>query len=101
MALVTRKSSETLPEKNEMDLHSKDFWAAFDHLAAQAGRTRSGLARAAGLDPTAFNPSKRTLAGGQERWPSTATLAKVLSATNMSFSEFARLVERSQDGAPP
>ena len=84
-----------------MDLQSKDLWAALDHLAAQAGRTRSGLARAAGLDPTAFNLSKRTLSGGQARWPSTATLAKVLSATNMSFSEFAKLVEREQDGTPP
>jgi phage repressor protein C with HTH and peptisase S24 domain len=80
-----------------MDLHSKDFWAALDHVAAQAGCTRSGLARAAGLDPTAFNLSKRTLSGGQERWPSTATVAKVLSATNISLSEFALLVERGRD----
>ena len=39
--------------------HGK-IWTAIDALARRYGLTPSGLARRAGLDATAFNPSKRT-----------------------------------------
>ena len=49
------------------------IWSGIDRLAHRAGLTPSGLARRAGLDPTTFNPSKRTSAdGAKPRWPSTA-----------------------------
>ncbi|MBW8270684.1 S24 family peptidase [Caldovatus aquaticus] len=69
-----------------------DIWRAIDALAAEHGLSASGLARKAGLDPTAFNPSKRIGADGRARWPSTESVAKVLSATNTSFDAFAALV---------
>jgi phage repressor protein C with HTH and peptisase S24 domain len=69
-----------------------DIWRALDALAAEHGLSASGLARKAGLDATAFNPSKRIGADGRSRWPSTESLAKVLGATGTGMAEFASLV---------
>jgi phage repressor protein C with HTH and peptisase S24 domain len=69
-----------------------DIWRALDALAAENGLSASGLARKAGLDPTAFNPSKRIGADGRARWPSTESLAKVLDATGTGIESFASLV---------
>jgi phage repressor protein C with HTH and peptisase S24 domain len=69
-----------------------DIWRAIDALAAEHGLSASGLARKAGLDPTAFNPSKRTGADGRSRWPSTESIAKVLTATGTGMEAFAALI---------
>ncbi len=69
-----------------------DIWRALDALAAEHGLSASGLARKAGLDPTAFNPSKRIGADGRARWPSTESVAKVLNATGLGIEDFASLV---------
>ena len=76
-------------------LDHQEIWAAIDKLAARLGTSPSGLARLAGLDPTSFNRSKRAGAEGEgrPRWLSTESLAKVLTATGVSFAEFARLAE--------
>ena len=71
-----------------------NIWLAIDRLASVHGLSPSGLARKAGLDPTSFNPSKRTGPGGKLRWPTTESIAKVLAATETNFSEFVALVER-------
>src|SRR5688572_29397968 len=73
------------------------IWRAIDALAARHGMSPSGLARLAGLDPTTFNKSKRSTDNGKLRWPSTESLAKVLSATGASLGDFVGLV--SEDGA--
>lgn len=70
----------------------EDIWRALDALAAENGLSASGLARKAGLDATAFNPSKRIGADGRARWPSTESVAKVLAATGAGFADFAALV---------
>lgn len=70
----------------------EDIWRAIDTLAAENGRSASGLARAAGLDPTTFNRSKRRTPDGRARWPSTESLSKVLKATGASLEAFAGLV---------
>ncbi len=77
-------------------MRHEDIWRAIDALAAEHGLSASGLARRAGLDATAFNPSKRTGVDGRARWPSTESVAKVLSATGTGFESFASLVT----GAP-
>ena len=74
-------------------LKHADVWRAIDVLAAKHGLSTSGLARRAGLDPTSFNKSKRVSEDGKRRWPSTASLAKILNATGTPFSAFAALVE--------
>jgi len=68
-------------------------WSAIDALASRYGLTASALARKAGLDPTAFNRSKRLSSDGRPRWPSTESIAKILNATGASLDEFIALVE--------
>ncbi|HWA23236.1 MAG TPA: helix-turn-helix transcriptional regulator [Caulobacterales bacterium] len=68
------------------------IWRAIDALAARRGLTASGLARAAGLDPTTFNRSKRMGADGKARWPSTESLSRALQAAGAGFDEFAALL---------
>ncbi len=70
----------------------EDIWRALDTLAAENGMSVSGLARASGLDPTTFNPSKRCMPDGRARWPSTESLSKVLAATGASLEAFTALV---------
>ncbi|MCL2629681.1 MAG: hypothetical protein FWD33_03275 [Alphaproteobacteria bacterium] len=68
-----------------------DIWGAIDAFAKSKGKTVSGLARFSGLDATTFNPSKRFTKVGQERWPSTNSISKVLIATNSSFLDLFRV----------
>ena len=70
-------------------------WSAIDRLAARAGLSASGLARRAGLDPTTFNKSKRVTPQGRERWPSTESIAKALTATGTPVETFVALIEPS------
>jgi phage repressor protein C with HTH and peptisase S24 domain len=69
------------------------LWTALDQLAQRNGLSASGLAKAAGLDPTSFNKSKRVTSEGRPRWPSTESLARVLDATGASLDEFFMLVD--------
>jgi phage repressor protein C with HTH and peptisase S24 domain len=71
------------------------LWTALDRLAARAGLSPSGLAKAAGLDPTSFNKSKRITPEGRERWPSTESVAKALTATKTSVDIFVQLIGES------
>lgn len=64
------------------------IWDAIDAAARRHGLSPSGLAKVAGLDPTALNPSKRVSKDGRGRWPSTESLAKILEATGESFNDF-------------
>lgn len=69
------------------------IWRAIDALAAKNSLSPSGLAKAAGLDPTTFNKSKRGDGDGKLRWPSTESLAKVLAATGTNMGDFVALVD--------
>jgi phage repressor protein C with HTH and peptisase S24 domain len=75
------------------------IWRAIDALADRHGLTASGLARAAGLDPTTFNRSKRAAVDGKARWPSTESLARALDAVGANFDEFAALLAGRPGGA--
>lgn len=67
------------------------IWLAIDTVARRRNLTPSALARLAGLDPTAFNRSKRFTSEGRPRWPSTESIAKVLQATDTTLDEFAAI----------
>ena len=69
----------------------KEIWQAIDDLAQRHGYSASGLAKAAGLDPTTFNKSKRISADGKPRWPSTESISKILAVTGENMAEFLRL----------
>jgi CheY-like chemotaxis protein len=81
----------------------QQVWDAIEALARARGWSLSRLAVRAGLDPTALNRSKRSGFDGKPRWPSTETLAKLLSATETTLGDFCRLVERAPeaDGERP
>lgn len=78
--------------------HSQ-IWAAIDALAEKNGISASSLAKRAGLDPTTFNRSKRINPAGQARWPSTESIAKILSATGASVDEFLGLLKSAESHA--
>ncbi len=73
----------------------EEIWKAIELFAKDKNTSVSGLARLGGLDPTTFNRSKRLTSDGQQRWPSTQSLAKVLSATKTSLDEFAKYIPAS------
>jgi len=83
-----------------MPLSHAQLWTAIDALTVRLGTTPSGLARMAGLDPTAFNKSKRfsSETPPRPRWPSTESLAKLCDAAGVRFSEFASLAEGGDGG---
>ena len=76
-------------------LSHTEIWTAIDALAKRFEMSPSAMAKMAGLDPTSFNRSKRGDGDARPRWPSTESLAKVLEATGVGFSEFAALTERA------
>jgi len=78
--------------------HSQ-IWRAIDAVAERRGLSASGLARAAGLDATTFNKSKRQAPDGKPRWPSTESVARALAAAETSWDEFAALLAGKSGGA--
>ena len=72
--------------------HSQ-IWSALDKLAESKGMSVSALAKAAGLDATSFNKSKRVTSAGRKRWPTTESIAKCLNATGATLDEFTAMVE--------
>jgi phage repressor protein C with HTH and peptisase S24 domain len=81
-------------------LSHDQVWAALDALAEAHELSASGLAKAAGLDPTTFNKSKRIGPDGRPRWPSTESISKALAAAGASLEEFVALVSMTSGKAP-
>jgi phage repressor protein C with HTH and peptisase S24 domain len=69
------------------------IWNALDRMAERAGLSPSGLAKKAGLDATTFNKSKRITNDGRERWPSTESVSKALTAANVTIDSFVQLID--------
>jgi phage repressor protein C with HTH and peptisase S24 domain len=82
-------------------LSHTSIWSAIDRLAQSRSLSVSALARTAGLDPTAFNKSKRIGPDGRPRWPSTESLAKIFDAANADIGEFFAAEGRSGKSASP
>lgn len=79
----------------------QEIWIAIDNLAQQKGYSTSGLAKLAGLDPTALNRSKRQSPEGKPRWPSTESIAKILTVTDSNMREFTLLIEEPKPAPQP
>lgn len=73
-------------------------WHVLDTLAYERGLTPSGLAKAAGLDATTFNPSRRIAGHGGYRWPAMPSLLAALAVLHVPWSVFAQQVEGQQAG---
>lgn len=89
---VTRRSFINNQRLGKGMLSHASVWAAIDAIAAKNELTPSGLARRAGLDPTTFNRSKRVARDGRPRWPSTESIAKILSVTDAGSEDFLALM---------
>lgn len=74
------------------------IWMAIDRLAESRGFSPSGLARQSGLDPTAFNRSKRISPNGKPRWPSTESISKILAVTSSTMTDLFSLMDGGSDG---
>jgi phage repressor protein C with HTH and peptisase S24 domain len=75
-------------------IRHEHIWRAVDQIAAKNGLSTSALARAAGLDSTVFNRSKRVIAQfGKARWLSTESVAKLLNATGDTMTQFGKLTD--------
>jgi len=70
----------------------EQIWRVIDRLAEREKLSLSALAQKADLSPSIFNRSKRFRKDGQQRWPSTESLADVLSATATDPSELGSLL---------
>jgi phage repressor protein C with HTH and peptisase S24 domain len=79
-------------DASAMDLNHERLWAAIDAIAEHNGLSVSALARRAGLSSTAFNRSKRVTADGRPRWPSTESIAKILSTTGADLGDLVHLI---------
>ena len=71
----------------------ESVWGAIDALAERHRLSPSALAKKAGLDATAFNPSKRHGPDPDKRprWPSTESISKILVATGETLENFVAL----------
>ena len=77
------------------------IWHAIDMFAREHGLSCSGLARRCGLDPTTFNKSKRLSVFGQERWPTMASIAKILNSTHATMNDLFKFVDEDKDKQKP
>ena len=78
----------------------KQVWSAIDTIAERYGFSASGLAKKSGLDPTSFNPSKRTGPDGRPRWPTMESISRVLTAAGAPVEEFMDLLSGRRGQAP-
>jgi hypothetical protein len=67
-------------------------WAAIEEIAARREISMSRLAIQSGHDKTAFNPSKRSKAGGL-RFPTMETIARVLALHQLTYEQFGTMVD--------
>lgn len=68
------------------------IWHAIELFAREHNMSCSGLAKCSGLDPTTFNKSKRFSKYEQPRWPSTSSIAKIISAVGAKPEDFFKLI---------
>ncbi|MBO1360946.1 hypothetical protein J2D73_14240 [Acetobacter sacchari] len=76
------------------DVRWQAFWELLDLAAAERGLSVSGLAKAAGLDSTALNPSKRFAPDGRRRWLRMDTVFRLLDIAEISLARFAEAMEQ-------
>jgi phage repressor protein C with HTH and peptisase S24 domain len=79
-------------ERKRNTMTHYQIWHAIELFAHAHGLTCSALAKRSGLDPTTFNKSKRFSKYEQPRWPSTASISKILAATGAEPQDFFKFI---------
>jgi transcriptional regulator with XRE-family HTH domain len=77
-----------------MSFTHQQLWKGIDTLAQKKDCSLCELSIKAGIDKTTLGKSRRFTKAGRERWLSVETLFKVLKAANVSFLEFALMIEK-------
>lgn len=85
----------------KLKIMHKITWDAIDKIARENGITVSRLARLSGLDPTAFNRSKRMnfdkRGNPKERFLSVESISRVLITMNLTWKDFARMIKEEEE----
>lgn len=68
------------------------IWATIEAIAKKNNMSLSGLAIAAGMNPTAFNKSKR-MSCYKRRMPTTTTIISIMQACNMDWFQWAKIYQ--------
>lgn len=77
-----------------MSFTHHQLWSAIDLAALRCGMTTSAFARHIGLDKTSLNKSKRIdPRTGDPRWVTMEVIALITQRTDISFKDFADMVE--------
>lgn len=84
--------------KGENLMNHYQIWHAIELFAKAHGMSCSALAKCSGLDPTTFNKSKRFSKYEQPRWPSTASIAKIVNATGSQPQDFFKFITNEDCG---
>ena len=79
-------------------LKHQDVWRAIDRLATEHKFSAPGRAGRGGLDRTPSKKTKRQTREGRLRWPSTESVAKILTATGASLGEFVSYINEGEGG---
>ena len=69
-----------------------EIWDGIKNLAQSMNLSCSGLARVSGLDSTTFNKSRHKTRYGQNRWPTTLTISRIMDAAGITLADFARFL---------
>ena len=84
-------------ENKEKNMNHNQIWNAIELFAKEHGLTCSGLAKISGLDPTAFNKSKRLSVYGQPHWPTMLSISKILNATHSKPEDFFKFIKSEEE----
>ena len=68
----------------------EEVWQAIEKFAVEHGMSCPGVAKGNGLDATGVNKIKRWSKCGQQRWPSSNSISKILSATDTDLRDFTK-----------
>lgn len=99
--LTPRRASRELYKGCDTAFSSDDVFDALEHLAAEKNMSMSAMAKAAGLDASLLNYSRRNKADGTARWLSTETISLILAATNITPAKFAKILQIEAKKNPP
>ena len=87
--------------KRENKMTHDQIWNAIEEFAREHGMSCSGLAKHSGLDATTFNKSKRFSKYHQPRWPSTYSIAKIITGTGSQPQDFFKYITDEETEEKP
>ena len=72
------------------------MWGTIESIAKSKKMSLPALARAAGMDPTSFNKSKR-MSDQKMRMPTTTTIMAILKTAQMDWFDWAHMYKKTAE----